>query len=216
MSFLRYTKHAFTEACKTTFDAEFPAPELRNIYVSIEYPIEEANYPGIWVDFEINGPISSVGIGHKEYTEQIDDITGALTFGSFKRWRFGGYVAFTIVALTSYERDTLFDSLLGVCAFGEESPATAEFRQAIEHNAYVAMNANWDSVVVTQPTAIPGTPWNEEKIVYEVTARLSVVGEFVSGGVHGALVPLSEVVLMPYTNQEPDPSPDSPGTNSWG
>lgn len=204
--YLRATKHVLTEAVKKTFDEDYPVEQLQGLYASIEYPFEIANYPGIWVDFETTGPVSNIGIGHAELVETTNSI-GETVFETYKRWRFQGYASFTCVALTSYVRDLMYDEMLRVIAFGVEMPATAEFQNEVQSNDYIGLVGSWDEVQITAPTAIPGTPWQTDDIIYEVTMRVAIVGEFVSGGKQGILVPLSRIDLHPYTDRESDPLP---------
>lgn len=204
--YLRRTLHVITEATKTLFDAEYPVDIFKNLYVSIEYPIERANYPGIWIDFETQGNVSTVGIGHREDVAVTDpspphEVTG---YQEFHRWRFSGFASFTVVAMTSNERAMLYDELLRVVAFGGELAATKQFRDAIENNTFIGINGNWDEVAVSAPNALPGTPWGTEEIIYEATIRVSMVGEFVSGGTEGLILPIGSVEFLPYTGQPGD------------
>src|SRR5512142_395816 len=97
--FLRTIKTTAVQAIQQSFQASYPEPDVaggdRSIFVSVEYPVEEASYPAVWVDYE-GGELRTVGIA---YTEQ--DAQG----NAYARWRFAGHVVFTVVALSSNERD---------------------------------------------------------------------------------------------------------------
>lgn len=210
--YLRETKHVITSATKLTFDDQYPVEQFRDLHVDIEYPLEQSNYPGIWVDFETTGPVQNAGIGHVEIADTVDEDDNP-AFAAYGRWTFSGYGVWTMVALTSFERDYLYDEMLRVLAFGGQLAATKQFREAIEGNDFIGLEAIWDQVNVSTPTAIPGTPWGTEDIIYETTVRIAMVGEFVSGGPDGLLVPISAVQVKPYTAEEGDPEPG--GVPPW-
>jgi hypothetical protein len=176
---------------KVTFDDDYPAVQFQNLKVSIEFPIDRTDYPSVWVDFEMAGQLQNIGVAHQEMA------IGSTTVGIIGRWRFQGYAVFTILALTSLERDLLFDEVLKVMAFGKEVAATAEFRNYIEANDLIACNFDFDQVAMGPPTATAGTPWGTDEMVYGVDVRMECVGEFVSDGLQIVKVPISKVVVIP-------------------
>lgn len=197
MSYRRRLKTGLVLALNKVFDANYPVEKLRGIHVSIEYPIESQHYPSIWVDFE-DSVLQNAGIDHSE-----EDEGG----GRFLRWRFEGHVSFTIASLTSLERDTIFDELVKVLAFGRSSDALNAFREFIENNEYIAMNIDFDEIQVGGNAATPGTPWETDEIIYESTVTMEVLGEFRTDVDTGDLVPLSRIVIdgrtMPSTEDAP-------------
>ena len=203
MAYLQETKHILTQALKDTFDEEFPDEQFRGLHISIEYPGEAQNYPGVWVDFEPRGALENVGITHKEHSEPADDGTKT----TFRRWRFQGMGLYTCVAMSSLERDKLHDEIINVWAFGTESPETSQFRVSIENNDFIAMNMDFDQIeYMGAMGASAGTPWGTDDVVYEVTLGLEVVGEFVSAGDAKGLYPLREIRFFPYADDQPDPT----------
>ena len=207
--FLVRTKTLLIEALQQTFDADYPDPDFRGLWVSMEYPIDQSNYPGIWVDFRPAPSVTSAGIGHVEFTEPSE--SGAVR--RFTRWRFGGQVTLTVVALTSLERDRLVDSLVGLIAFGLEGPATSEFRRTLETNDLIGLQCQWDQVDVGGTDETSGTPWGSDDVIYETTLTWDAIGEFVSSGTEGVLVPLSEIRLHERREDEPDTTDAQPETS---
>jgi len=214
--YLTRLKGMLVESLKTTFDADYVEPDFRNIHCSIEYPIEPQNYPGIWVDYEDTGPLQIAGIDHSETSEP--DIN--LAVNRYTRWKYAGYASYTVVALTSLERDRLFDEMIRVIAFGKESTETRVFRQLVESNDFIAANFDFDRIQPRGNAAAPGTPWGTDEIIYERTLNMEVIGEFVSDAITGQLVPLSAVVLTeakvvipPDDYDEPVSSEDYSATN---
>lgn len=204
--FLVKLKTVLTEAMKRTFDADFPEPDFRNLRVGIEFPAEPQDYPGIWVDFTPNVELAIAGIAHVEHEFGDDGVARPYT-----RWRYGGMASYTCVALTSLERDRLFDEMVRVMAFGQEESPTSEFRAYIESNEFIGVNFDFDQVSISGFAATPGTPWGTDDMIYEATIQMECVGEFVSDGATGTLQPLTAIVVHPYSNQEPDPVP----TGNW-
>lgn len=197
--FITHLKTALVEALKRTFDATYSEADFRNLRVSIEYPNERQDYPGIWVDFDVEGQLENMGVDHREYV-----VVNEAENSSRKvmRWRFQGYASFTIVALSSFERDRLFDEVVRIMAFGTESEVTAKFRNYIEDNEFLAMNFDFDQIGISGTSALPGTPWQTDEVIYEVTIRMECLGEFVSDAISGTLIALSKVVSYPYTEGE--------------
>lgn len=210
--FMTHLKTSLVKAATAVFDADYPEPQFQTLHVSIEYPIDRQNYPGIWVDFDITQPLRIAGIGHREEVE--DTTTG--NFREVMRWRFAGIATFTLVALSSFERDRLFDEMVKVIAFAEIDDERAAFRVAIEENPYVASSGKFDEIPVGGFTTAPGTPWGTDDFIYEATIRLEMIGEFVSNPSTAELVPLSEIKT--YVFEENDPAfltTEGDGNGAW-
>lgn len=200
MAYRRRLKTGLVTALKKVFDASYPVDKLREIHASIEYPVEPQQYPGIWVDFE-ESVLQNAGIDHQETDGDGNHIL---------RWRFEGHVSYTIAALTSLERDTIYDEMVKVLAFGRSSEVLNAFREFIENNEFVAMNFDFDEIQVSGNAATPGTPWETDEIIYESTITMEVLGEFVTDVNTGDLVPLSKILIdgrtMPSTEDAPEGS----------
>jgi hypothetical protein len=214
MSYLSPLKALLVEAVLQTFDQTYPVAQFRDVHCSIEYPVEKQQYPGIWVDYDDTKPLQTAGVDHLETT-----VTGGTT-SRYRRWKFAGYASYTIAALTSLERDRLYDEMVRVLAFGDRSPATLRFRSYIESNDLMAANFDFDQIETRGNAAVPGTPWGTDEIIYERTLTMEVVGEFVSDAETGLLVPLSAIhVLDPdvyFTDPEaPPPMQVSDPTGGW-
>ena len=194
-------KSLLTQSIRTTFGPGYPTAQFRNLHASIEYPDDRQHYPGIWVDFEPTGELERAGIGHFE-------VDGNATGGrAYTRWTFKGYVTFTLVALTSLERDLLLDEMIRVLAFGAESEYTSAFRSYIEDNGLLNLSMDFDQVAIRASGVTPGTPWGTDEFIYESTVAMEILGDFVSDSVGLTLVPLTRIALVEYADQEVDPSP---------
>lgn len=190
--YLTVTKTAVVQALRQCFDGDYPEEDFRDVNASIEFPNEEQHYPGIWVNYSDSAPLTSAGIDHHEFTDPSTDGYRR----QFTRWRFTGSFAFTVVALSSLERDRLYDELVRVIAFARENDQVPEFRAYVEDNEFVAMNINFDTIEVQGNSAAPGTPWGTDEYIYEITLVLEVIGEFISEGSTGSLAPLSMIKVI--------------------
>jgi hypothetical protein len=189
-----------TNGMKATFDNEYPVADFRDLTVSMEFPARKEDYPSIWVGWSPSGSVQTAGVGHKEYG---DPTGGDGPEVEFRRWRFSGTATFTIVALTSLERDRLADEVIKVLAFGGESiDGREDFRGYLESNEFIGMNADFDQIEQQGVAETPGTPWGTDEVIYEITLGLRCLGEFVSAG-QGDLVPLSAINVIPYVTTDP-------------
>jgi hypothetical protein len=190
---MTHLKTTLVQALMSVFDGDYPNEDFRDIKIDIEFPADAQDYPSIWVNYADTSPLAAAGIDHYEFTEPGP--SGYVR--RYTRWRFAGSASFTVVALSSYERDRLYDEVVRVIAFArEENDQVPEFRAYIEDNEFIAVNANFDTIEVQGNSAAPGTPWGTDEYLYEVTLVLDVIGEFVSDGATGSLAPLSAVRVI--------------------
>lgn len=200
-------KTLFVESMHTVFDDQYPKPEFRGTHCSLEFPVESSAYPEIWVTYSDTDRVRRAGVRHQE---MVDPVSG-LPVAPFTRWVFQGTMSFTVVALSSLERDRLFDELLSVIAFSEEDPLLGRFRAAIETNDLIAVTAQWDEVESVGEDAAPGTQWGTDEVVYERSLNLDLRGEFVPDPATGTLLPLSKITVTPTA----DPTMTAAGFDVW-
>jgi hypothetical protein len=193
-------KTILVEALKTTFDMSYPTADFRNVHVGIEYPVDPQEYPSIWIDYDDTQDLIKAGISH---LETVDPVTN-LAREPFTRWRFTGYISITVVAMTSLERDLLFDEVVRVVAFGNEDVVIGRFKRAIEMNDLIAATMNTDKIQPRGAAAAPGTPWSTDELMYERTLNLEIIGEFIPDATTGTLLPLSKIVIIPIEDVSGD------------
>lgn len=199
--YLVNAKTILTQAMRSAFGNDAPDVDFRNLHVSIEYPIDRQHYPSIWVDFDPNGPLEVSGIGHMEQVDP-DDPTSSPVY----RWRFTGMATFTAVAMSSLERDRMFDAIVRVFAFTDAAATTNHFRTMIESNDLIAMNIDFDQIEQRGFATAQGTPWGTDEVIYEATLAMEVVGEFTITSTL-EMVPLSDVVVIGWnSDEESDPT----------
>lgn len=170
--YLWSTKTVIAEALRQVFTANYPLTDFQNLHISLEYPLQAQDYPGVWVDFEQVGNLTRGSV------DSLYSVNPDGTYYPNDIWRFKGYALYTIGAMTSLQRDRLFDELSRVFAFSVNDLGVYPFRAYIESNPYVALNMDFDDIMVTG-MAVGPTPWGDEtKLVYEVTLGMECVGEF--------------------------------------
>lgn len=203
-------KTAVVEALRNTFTATYPEPDFRNILIDIEFPVEQSRYPGLFVQYEDTDELSIAGISHieREYTgHEAGD-----TYYEYTRWRFQGSVSVTAVALSSLERDRLYDEVVRTFAFNKQNKVLSPFRRHIEDNGLIAVNANFDDLRPFGDSATQGTPWLTDEIIYEKSISFNLQGEFTGDPDTKTIVPLREIITQSYVEGlEPPPTwPDGP------
>lgn len=189
MSYLTQVKTTIVEALQTCFDDFYPVPQFRGVHTSIEYPTEKQNYPGLWIDYDDTEALVRAGVSHVEY---LDPVSGEKV-PPFTRWRYTGAVSITVVALTSLERDRLYDEVVNVIAFGSQDDERGRFRSLVQSNPFVTVDLNYDGVTPGGSSAAPGTPWETDEIIYEKTMTMDAIGEFYPTMGTGPVVLLSRV-----------------------
>lgn len=197
--YLRTVKTTAVRAVQQSFESRYPEPDSGGgtsgqPFVSIEYPVDQAGYPAVWVDFETS-ELRTVGIAYTQSDAQGN---------AYARWRFAGHAVFTVVALSSNECDMIFDQLVGMTAFAAQSTFPSEFRRVTEDAPLVASIWSFDSVEPRASAAAPGTPWGTMEVIYERGFAVQVIGEFVSDPYTQALVDLSGIQVVVNEQGFPD------------
>jgi hypothetical protein len=192
--YVRQIQATAVNALEGIFGSEYRNPNFQNLHCSVEYPVDVQDYPSIWLQYD-DALLTLAGIA---YTELDDNQL-------LSRWRFEGYIEATVVALSSLERDALYDELISQIAFSSQTIQPSAFRTIIEADPLIATNWSWDNVEARGKAASPGTPWGSEEIIYERTLALQVLGEFVTNPVTTDLVSLREITVAATPENVPDP-----------
>lgn len=199
---------AWSEALKLLF-ADHPNPDLQGIPVLTDYPQQEINYPGIWLNFTMQGDVKNVGIGHVEHS--LDDTGGV---HEVFRWHFGGFVEITIGAMSNLERALLLDQVTKDIAVARvDVNREGILREHIERHDLIGQIVTWESFTLSGFGETQGTPWGTDDIIYEATVTLVIEGEVVLDPQTGLLVPLSQIVVT--AQREDEGALPVPGTDGW-
>jgi hypothetical protein len=115
--------------------------------------------------------------------------------------------------LSSLERASLFDEMIKIIAFGQTADSRRQFRSLIERNELIALSANWDNIRQSGSASTTGTPWDTDEQIYEITVSIGIQGEFVSDALTGALLPVTDIDIIAYS--ETDDPPAAPSSDGW-
>jgi len=186
------------ESLHSIFNGNYPEADFRNVNVTVDFPMLPQNYPGVWVQFQDNQDLERAGIDEHETVVDDNGIQRQVV-----RWKFGGSFVFTVSALSSAERDRLFDEIVRVFAFSgiDQSPA-GQLKILIETNDLIGIVLNYDVLTPSGEGATPGTPWDTNEVIYEKTLSIEMVGEFVSDAKSSVLYPLSRVIVQGFDSDE--------------
>lgn len=196
--FLQRTKTAFVDALRAVFTETYPERDFQNLSISIEYPIERESYPTIWVNFTPMGQIQGAGVGHEEVTVSPGTSGDQKLMRKHTRFTFEGVVTFTVVALSSREKDALFDQMQRVLMAGTESRLTRAFRDRLEAATFIAITPTYENVDVSGDSASPGSPWGgESDVIYEISLSMHTFGEFYVDPETSDIVELSRIIIHP-------------------
>lgn len=190
--FLRRLKYVLRNAVRETVnDPMYVGEGFKSLPVYLHFPKAEADYPGIWVGFEIASDLQRAGVAMELVDEDAEGNAGRYTL-----WRFQGWATFTGVALNNQERDRLFDEMIRIFAFGDQDPSTEHFRQVIENNEHLAIDIDFDEIGMRGMNDTPGTPWGSDQTVSEFTIAMECIGEFVADPIKRDLIKLTDIQIQ--------------------
>lgn len=202
------TKKLIIRALRATFNSFYPNDKLSSMNIDMEYPYKEEHYPGIWVRFS---PSKLQASGLDPAQQTADEI--------FSVWYYEGTVSFTIIALSSKERDLISDGIIEAFAFAAQMPSASPFYATITSSDLINMTLQSDILTPGGQTETIGTPWDDDKIAYEDRYSFEVVGQVRSRVQPGVVFTnLSEVqVGSTLTNVQgaPDNTTGDDGNGQW-
>jgi len=211
-----YIKTALVEALRSVFENHVDE-KLKPTKVVIDFPKERQQFPSVIVKF-YEKEIMNAGVGHQE---TVEDANGDIW--KFKHYFYKGDIELTIYSLSALDRDLIADTLVQTIAMGDLSAYTNNFFNRIypaDSDAYpdsighfININSDRISGVGETTTAVP---WNsEDELIYNISYRFEVFGEFYSLPPETPYEYVSEVFLYPYIkNLEEAPNGLDNGT-SW-
>lgn len=160
--------------------------------VSMEYPVEELQYPGIW----LTASFSSL---------KWDSINRELLHPDgfkFNRGEFDAQISLEIIALSNEERDALVDALVNMIMFGSLESDSDAFYNFLVNEPYIAITPLLGEVKLSQDGVNIGTPWNPNKVAYTKTVTFSVTGHFAQRLDNRQLIDLRALDIEVYDNED--------------
>jgi len=199
--FITATKIAVVEAIRSGFNAIGPASNNNTIdlvprSVTIEYPVEEIEWPAIYVQFR---PTTT------QYTGLAPDIETQNQDGTWNSYRHGyfeGAFDLQILAMSSEERDRIWDTLTNLIMMGNMAPGASSFYQSILDDQLIGLTILPGQVAQVGDTVNAGTPWSSEELTYEATVRVRCVGEFYEDKYNQTLLPLDHITVVGQATYE--------------
>lgn len=192
------TKKLIIQALRATFTSMYPNDKLSSMNIDMEYPYREEHYPGIWVRFSPS-KIQSSGLDPTQRTaEEI-----------FSVWYFEGTVSFTIIALSSKERDLISDGIIEAYAFASQMPTASPFYTTINSSDLINMTLQTDIISSGGQTETIGTPWDDDKIAYEDRYSFEVIGQVRSRVQPGVVFTNLSKIQVGSTLTNVDGAPDN-------
>jgi len=169
------------------------------IHVDLEYPIEQTQYPGIWVQFSLS-TLRPSGLGMAVQDHESGDV--------LQQCSYTGRVTLYLVALTSIARDRLADYILAMLAFSRipnpnlftENGFTDSFSpiySAFQDNPYISMTVNSDEIRPGGQSVTVGVPWDDSQIAYEDSYSFDVQGEFMLVTTNGGYYRIQRIDIEP-------------------
>lgn len=155
----------------------------QKFHVDIEYPTEQTDYPGVWVQFSIE-TLKRAGLAMSTLTQDNDG-----NWGPVYEWIFTGRITLTIAALSSKDRDRLADTVISALAFsrppdlvirkpGQDAQQDRGLITAINSNPYVALTLSTDEIMSGGQTVTGGTPFAPNILLYEDNYAIECQGQF--------------------------------------
>jgi hypothetical protein len=203
-AFIVQIKKAFINAFNKGFDDSHPSARVNGINVSMEYPMVEAEYPGIWVQFHFSG-LQSTGLMNDFMDDEENE---------FHQWEYRGRISLNVLALTAKERDQIASEIIQIWAFNRWSPQGRRFRDSISSEPYINVSLNGDKLDSTGPGITVGTAFKEDQVVYEDTYSFEIIGQLRSQIDESVVkTPLNKINYFPQiaVSQLPPPVEDNNG-----
>ena len=179
--FVTGVKVAIVEALNAAFDAlgnraDSTTKDLTPKSVTIEYPMEEVQWPAVFVQFRPT-KVQWSGLFPDEFTPIANTVSGTVSRAGY----FEGNIDLQILALRSEERDRLWDGLYNLVLMNPGSPGSAAFYQSLVSNDLIGITLLPSIVGNLGDTVAMGTPFSPEELTYEASIRIPCVGDFYEG-----------------------------------
>ena len=156
----------------------------KKLYIDLEYPMEEAQYPGIWVQFSPT-KLNRAGISHELPIKEGDN------WCLIQEWEFTGRITLSLAAIKSLDRDRLADLVIANLAFArspdliltkpqEDIKQYKSLIAALGENPYVSITLNTDQIYPGGQDVNPGAPWagGDNVLVYTDSYSFDALGHF--------------------------------------
>lgn len=167
------------------------------VSVDMEYPTAISQYPAIWVQFSLS-KLTPSGMAHMTAEHNED---GSLK-SVIRQWMYEGRVNLLVAALTSMQRDRISDRLISVLSFAarDEIPGIdgdTSFLDTLQSYPYASIMVNTDRIIPAGQNITVGTADEGDRLVYEDSYSIEILGEYQQVREAGGVVRLSRVDVIP-------------------
>lgn len=203
--------------------------------ITVEYPEEAEDWPtilvqirpsivewtGIGGDEVIDASLSSGQPTIDRSTEDDPTPNENPSFKLIRQGRFEASCMLQVLALTSMERDRMWDNLVKLLLMGRKKSSTANFFTTLETHDLVGVTIMEGTIRPVGDSMGVGTPWDPELLTYEAAVEFDMVGTFYADEYTEDLVPLRDAQAFEYIafdgNTEGDETPplESDGQGEW-
>jgi len=182
--------------------------------ITVEYPEESQDWPFILVQVrpsvvEWTGIMPDEVVDAANFSDSIDHSTtadspapDAPSYKLIRQGRFEATCMLQIFALSSEERDRIWDNLVKLIMMGRKRSATNNFYTTLENHDLVGLTIMEGSVDAVGDTISMGTPWDPELVSYEAAVQFSMLGTFYADEYTEDLVPLKSAKVYEYIDYE--------------
>lgn len=181
--------------------------------VTIEFPEEPEDWPFILVQLRPT-LISWTGITPDEIVN-----AGTEDHPSYKRIRQGRFEAscmLQIFALSSEERDRMWDNIVNLLLLGRTRNPTDNFYSIIDTHDLIGMTIMEGSIRPVGDSITMGTPWDPEVLTYEATVEFDITGIFYADEFNTDLITLTEAKIYDYVPLNNElPHGENDGLGEW-
>lgn len=174
-------------------------------YIDLEYPLEETQYPGIWIQFTVS-QFAPSGLGNEYMVQTV--VNGQPVWTPIASFHFEGEVVLSLVALTNLDRDQMADAIstslvasrtpeVWVTQAGQDTQQNRSFMGSLMANPYVSLTPSTGSLKSGGQGAEMGAPWQPDIMVYTDSYTFRLMGETQIKYMHDGAYTLSRVDYVP-------------------
>lgn len=186
-------KHQVVEGLKLAF-INSPYPQFKDIYIGLEYPLEQASYPAIYITYS-EGPIRNVGLGNLDIEDSIPT--------KVRHYWFHGGLNFNVMALDPVDRDILSSLLVQILSMGREMRIYKPVFDFIENMDFITLTMNSETITPNGEN-VADVPWeNSDELLYQSGYQVQMIGNFFTNAETGDLIEIEQVNVNPYREGQP-------------
>lgn len=180
--------------------------------ITIEYPEEPEDWPFILVQLRPT-IIQWTGIMPDEIVNAGDEENPA--YKRIRQGRFEASCMLEIIALSSEERDRMWDNVVKLLLLGRTRNPTDNFYSIVDTHDLVGMTIMEGSVRPVGDSISMGTPWDPEILTYEAAVEFDIAGIFYADEYNTDLVTLTEAVIYDYIPVEEAVPGENDNLGKW-